>query len=347
MFKLSDYHFDLPTELIAKYPANKRSDSRLLLVDKNTGQYQDQQFTDILELLQPNDLLVFNNTKVIPARLFAQKQTGGQIEILIERLLDDKNVLAHIRASKAPKADSLLLLNQEPIFKVIEKNDSLYQLQAVHDNVLDLLEQYGQMPLPPYLDREVEASDKERYQTVYAKEQGSVAAPTAGLHFDEAILQKLQQKNIEFTYVTLHVGAGTFQPVRHDDITQHQIHHEWLTVSQETCDKIKEAKTKGGRVICVGTTSVRSIESAATAIDNIQPYSGDTNIFIYPGYQFKMVDAILTNFHLPKSSLLMLVSAFAGFDNIKKVYEHAVEEKYRFFSYGDAMLLIAQRSSDI
>lgn len=344
MFKLSDYHFDLPTELIAKYPANKRSDSRLLQLDKNTGQYQDRQFTDILDALQPNDLLIFNNTKVIPARLFAQKQTGGQIEILIERLLDHKNVLAHIRASKAPKADSLLLLNQEPIFKVIEKNDSLYKLQALHDNVLDLLELHGQMPLPPYLDREVEASDKERYQTVYAKEQGSVAAPTAGLHFDQAILEKLQQKNIEFAYVTLHVGAGTFQPVRHEDITQHQIHHEWLTVSKETCEKIKVAKAKGGRIICVGTTSVRSIESAATVMGDIEPYCGDTDIFIYPGYQFKMVDAILTNFHLPKSSLLMLVSAFAGFDNIKKAYEHAVEKKYRFFSYGDAMLLIAHRS---
>jgi len=340
MYKLSDYHFDLPADLIAKYPAEKRSGSRLLTVNKATGTYHDKQFTDIINLLQPHDLLIFNNTKVIPARLFAQKQTGGQVEILIERLLDTKHVLAHIRASKAPKPNSFLLFNQQPIFKVIEKQDSLYQLETVCDDVLTLLETHGEMPLPPYLDRQVEESDKERYQTVYAEQQGSVAAPTAGLHFDGEILQQLQNKGVEFAYVTLHVGAGTFQPVRTEDITQHQIHHEWLTLPQETCDKVNAAKANGGRVICVGTTSVRSIETAATEEGEIKPYTGETNIFIYPGYQFKIVDAMLTNFHLPKSSLLMLVSAFAGFENIKKVYEHAVTEKYRFFSYGDAMLIL-------
>jgi len=339
MFKLSDYNFELPNKLIAKYPPEKRTMSRLLMVDKANGTYQDGQFIDILDTFNKNDLIIFNNTKVIPARIFSQKETGGQIEILIERLLDKNNVLAHIKASKALKPGAKLLIENQTMFQVIEKQKNLYHITATAMPVLSLLLQYGHMPLPPYMAREAETLDNERYQTVYAEIDGSVAAPTAGLHFDENLLQALKDKGVDTSFVTLHVGAGTFQPVRDEDITKHEIHHEWLNVSDETCQKIKNTKAKGGRVICVGTTSVRSIETAATGKNKISPFIGDTNLFIYPGYDFKVVDAMITNFHLPKSSLLMLVSAFAGFDLIKTVYQHAIDEEYRFFSYGDAMFL--------
>lgn len=338
MLTLSDYHFDLPQELIAKYPAKQRSGSRLLHLQRRTGQVHDRQFIDLKEFIQPNDLLVFNDTRVIPARLFAHKSTGGQVEILIERLLDEKNAWAHIRASKALKPGMTIWFAEQPLLTVIEKRDSLYHLQSRQLSILKLLDSYGQIPLPPYMEREPEQEDAERYQTVFARENGSVAAPTAGLHFDDAILAELAAKQISFAYVTLHVGAGTFQPVRHEDITQHQIHQEWLTVSPEVCEQVRLTKAKGGRVIGVGTTSVRSLETAAKQ-GSLQPFKGETSLFIYPGYEFKVIDAMLTNFHLPKSSLLMLVSAFAGFDTIKHTYAHAVQQQYRFFSYGDAMFI--------
>ena len=340
MLKLSDYEFYLPKELIAKYPEKNRTSSKLLHLQMKSHQIQDRKFTDILNLLQPNDLLIFNNTKVIPARLFAQKETGGNVEILVERLMDENNALAHIKASKAPKSGMKLYINEKPFFSVVDKENHLYHIRTCsNDTILDILYNHGHIPLPPYIERAAELSDKERYQTVYAEIDGSVAAPTAGLHFDNLLLKKLQEKGVAHAFVTLHVGAGTFQPVRDEDITKHDIHHEWLSISQEACDKINAAKAKGGRIICVGTTSVRSIETASTLNGHVSPYVGDTNLFIYPGYKFKAVDAIITNFHLPKSSLLMLVSAFAGFEFIKTAYQHAVDYEYRFFSYGDAMFI--------
>lgn len=343
--QLSDFDFHLPEELIANYPPKNRTDSRLLHLNGGTGEIIHRQFPDILELLNPGDLMVFNNTRVIPARLLGQKSSGGKVEVLIERVLDEHQVLAHIRANKSPKPGNMLLLESVIEAEMLGREGELFQLHFCHDeSVFDLLEQHGHMPLPPYIERPDEEQDKERYQTVYNQKPGAVAAPTAGLHFDDQLLEALRQKGVNTAFVTLHVGAGTFQPVRVDNIKEHQMHSEYAEVPQDVVDAILATKANGGRVVAVGTTSVRSLESAAQASEDnlIEAFSSDTSIFIYPGYQFKVVDAMVTNFHLPESTLIMLVSAFCGKENILHAYNTAVQEKYRFFSYGDAMFLEKQ-----
>lgn len=336
----SDFHFDLPPELIATHPAASRAGSRLLVVDRQTQTLRDQQFPDVLDWLSPGDLLVFNDTRVIPARLFGQKATGGQIEILVERMLDSQRCLAHIRASKSPKPGSQLQVGPNSL-QVLAKHDALYELalDPLQGELLALLEAQGHMPLPPYIEREDTQADRERYQTVYGRHPGAVAAPTAGLHFDEAFLQTLADKGVNTAFTTLHVGAGTFQPVRTDSIFEHKMHKEWLRVSADTVARVQATKAAGKRVFAVGTTSVRSLETAAMG-GGLQPYEGDTDIFIYPGYQFRVIDGLITNFHLPESTLIMLVSALAGRDFVLKAYAHAVQQRYRFFSYGDAMLVV-------
>ncbi len=341
--RVADFQFELPDELIARYPLAERRASRLLVLDGNSGELAHHAFADLPQFLRAGDLLVFNNTKVIAARLFARKETGGQVEILIERLLDERKALAHVRASKAPKAGSKLLLEQGSA-QMLARHDSLFELEF-DQPLLPLLEQIGHMPLPPYIDRADELSDRERYQTVYAEHAGAVAAPTAGLHFDQAMLAQLQQQGIDTAFVTLHVGAGTFQPVRVANIEDHQMHHEWLEVSPSVVDAVKQCKARGGKVVAVGTTSVRSLETAAKSGD-LMPYSGETNIFIYPGRSFNVVDALVTNFHLPESTLLMLVSAFAGYSATMAAYQQAVANKYRFFSYGDAMFITRNPQPD-
>ncbi|HEY5716796.1 MAG TPA: tRNA preQ1(34) S-adenosylmethionine ribosyltransferase-isomerase QueA [Psychromonas sp.] len=348
--KVSDFSFELPPALIARYPKQDRSASRLLSLDGNSGELKHLNFTDIVELIDQKDLLIFNDTRVIPARLFGEKETGGKIEVLVERVLDDKSFLAHVRSSKSPKPGCKLRLEDKIDAVMVKRHGPLFEIHIDHQSsVLELLESIGHMPLPPYIDRPDEDADKERYQTVYNKNPGAVAAPTAGLHFDQALLAKLQSKGVDFAFVTLHVGAGTFQPVKVDNILDHQMHSEYAQVSQEVVDKIKNTKARGGRVIAVGTTSVRSIESAAQAsLQNGQPLSpffSETSIFIYPGYQFQVIDALITNFHLSESTLLMLVSAFAGKENIDNAYKVAIAEKYRFFSYGDAMFLTKKTNS--
>lgn len=343
--QLSDFDFHLPEELIANYPPKNRTDSRLLHLNGNTGEINHRQFPDILALLNPGDLMVFNNTRVIPARLLGQKSSGGKVEVLIERVLDEHQVLAHIRANKSPKPGNMLLLEDVIEAEMLGREGELFHLRFCHDeSVFDLLEKHGHMPLPPYIERPDEEQDKERYQTVYNQKPGAVAAPTAGLHFDDDLLEALRQKGVNTAFVTLHVGAGTFQPVRVDNIKEHQMHSEYAEVPQDVVDAILATKANGGRVVAVGTTSVRSLESAAQASEDklIQAFSSDTSIFIYPGYQFKVVDAMVTNFHLPESTLIMLVSAFCGKENILHAYNTAVQEKYRFFSYGDAMFLEKQ-----
>ncbi len=340
--RVADFSFDLPDELIARYPTAQRNASRLLTLDGVDGQLADKQFTDLLELINPGDLMVFNNTRVIPARLFGQKATGGKLEILVERMLDDKRILAHVRSSKSPKVDALINLDAGYQMKMLARHDALFELELLSDNtILEVLEQVGHMPLPPYIDRPDEDADKERYQTVYNQTPGAVAAPTAGLHFDDAMLAALKDKGVNIAFVTLHVGAGTFQPVRVDNVLEHKMHSEWANVSQEVVDLIAQTKANGHRVVAVGTTSVRSLESAARACGDapLSGFSGDTDIFIYPGYQFKVVDAMVTNFHLPESTLIMLLSAFAGYDEVMAAYQHAIAQKYRFFSYGDAMFV--------
>ncbi len=336
---LTDFQFDIPRELIAQYPTDERGASRLLALEGLSGELQDLQFSNLLSLLSPSDLLVFNNTKVIPARLLGKKESGGKVEVLVERILDQHRVLAHVRSSKSPGVGRHLLLEENLDVEVMGRQDSLFELFFHGDvGVIDLLEHYGRLPLPPYIEREVGTADIERYQTVYAEHIGAVAAPTAGLHFNQTMLDSLLSLGIETGQVTLHVGAGTFQPVRVENIKTHQMHSEWINVSEKVCEQIKSARERGGRVIAVGTTSVRAIESASTSGD-IAPFMGETDIFIYPGYQFKYVDAMITNFHLSESTLLMLVSAFSGRENILAAYQHAIEQQYRFFSYGDAMFL--------
>jgi S-adenosylmethionine:tRNA ribosyltransferase-isomerase len=332
------FYFDLPDELIAREPAAERTGSRLLYLDSAAERLQHSQFSDFLTYIKPDDLLVFNNTKVIPARLYGQKDSGGKIEVLVERVLDSHRVLAHIRASKSPKPGNRLIFDNNVRAEMVDRVDALFEL-AFAEPVLAVLDQIGHMPLPPYIDRSDTEDDKSRYQTVYAEHSGAVAAPTAGLHFDQALMDDIKGKGASIGFVTLHVGAGTFQPVRADNIEDHHMHSEWLQVSDELCQQVAATKAKGGRVIAVGTTSVRCLETAAKA-DDIAPFEGDTDIFIYPGYQFKVVDALLTNFHLSESTLLMLVSAFSGYHSIMAAYREAVAERYRFFSYGDAMLLI-------
>ncbi|MEH6625045.1 MAG: tRNA preQ1(34) S-adenosylmethionine ribosyltransferase-isomerase QueA [Motiliproteus sp.] len=345
---VKDFHFDLPDELIARFPTAERTGSRLLCVDGDSGELCHRAFTDILELLKPGDLAVFNDTRVIPARLFGRKASGGKVEMLVERVLDEHRVLAHVRASKAPKPGSTLIFEEQISVEVEGRQDALFILAfKTEQPVIECLEQYGHMPLPPYMAREDQAEDRERYQTVYGHRQGAVAAPTAGLHFDTKTLQTLTEKGVEQAFVTLHVGAGTFQPVRVDQIQDHQMHSEYIEVNQQVCDQIAATKTRGGRVVAIGTTSVRCLESAAkhsgTAEGGeLKPYMGDTDIFIFPGYEFQLIDAMVTNFHLPESTLLMLVSAFAGADHIRHAYRQAVANKYRFYSYGDAMYLTRQ-----
>jgi S-adenosylmethionine:tRNA ribosyltransferase-isomerase len=338
--KLADYDYNLPKELIAAKPLAQRSASRLLVLDRASSEISHQKFADIIEYIKPGDLLVFNNSKVIPARLFAKKPTGGQVEVLIERVLSEHKVLAHVRASKSPKPGTVLILDEgsELICQGRENDLFVLELQGVK-TIWQVMDEVGHMPLPPYMERDEEEFDKERYQTVYAQPKGSVAAPTAGLHFDQALLDKLKAKGVEFAYVTLHVGAGTFQPVRVENILEHKMHSEYIEVPAETVAKVEAVKKSGKRVIAVGTTSVRSLESAAQN-GKLQAYSGETSIFIYPGYQFKVIDAMITNFHLPQSTLLMLVSAFAGVDAIRHAYSTAIAERYRFFSYGDSMLIV-------
>lgn len=342
--RVTDFTFELPESLIAHYPQAERSSCRLLSLDGSTGALTHGTFTDLLDKLNPGDLLVFNNTRVIPARLFGRKASGGKIEVLVERMLDDKRILAHIRASKAPKPGAELLLGDDESIKatMVARHDALFEVEFNDErSVLDILNAIGHMPLPPYIDRPDEDADRELYQTVYSEKPGAVAAPTAGLHFDDPLLAKLRDKGIEMAFVTLHVGAGTFQPVRVDTIEDHIMHSEYAEVPQDVVDAVLAAKARGNRVIAVGTTSVRSLESAAQAAKNdlIEPFFGDTQIFIYPGYKYQVIDALVTNFHLPESTLIMLVSAFAGYKNTMHAYHEAVKAEYRFFSYGDAMFI--------
>lgn len=334
---LSDFDYSLPDELIARYPLAERSASRLLCLDGNSGAIAHRQFTDVLDLLTPNDLLVFNNTKVLAARLFAQKQTGGQVEILIERVLNPFEVLAHGRSSKGLRDGMVLTLAEGGEVTVLGRDGDLYRFHSPR-SWFELMAEQGHMPLPPYFERADEAADRERYQTVYAAVPGAVAAPTAGLHFDELLLARLAAKGVRTAHVTLHVGAGTFQPVRVERIEEHTMHSEWFEVTPAVVQAVQETRARGGRVVAVGTTSVRSLESAAAG-GALESGTGDTTIFIYPGYRFRVVDALITNFHLPQSTLLMLVSAFSGRERILAAYREAVEQKYRFFSYGDAMFL--------
>jgi len=333
--KLSDFDFDLPKSLIAQYPSEKRADSRLLFVQKD---FIDATFSQLGQFLKPKDLLILNDTKVIPARLFGHKESGGKVEILVERLINDYQALAMIKASKTPKIGSYIVLENDKQVKVIGKVSELYKVSFGSDSILTLLNQIGHVPLPPYIDRIDDKEDLIRYQTVYAKNDGAVAAPTAGLHFDESLLFSLSSYGIDHAFVTLHVGAGTFQPVKVEDIKDHKMHSEYFEVFHETVDKIVATKESGGRIVAVGTTAVRTLESMALQ-GGLFSSKGDTDIFIYPGFEFRFVDAMITNFHLPKSSLLMLVSAFIGIEKMFQIYQYAIEEKYRFFSYGDAMLL--------
>lgn len=336
--QLSDFNFELPNELIARYPVSRRSASRLLSLGHTPEGLTHLAFHDIVQLVNEGDLVVFNDTKVIPARLMGQKTTGGQIEIFVERILNERRILAQIRASKPPRIGDYLLLSDGVRLVVVNRHHQFYEL-LYNDSerpILDVIESIGQIPLPPYMHRVPEESDKERYQTIYAKHKGSVAAPTAGFHFDEELLQQLRDKKVEMGYLTLHIGVGTFAPVRVDNIKEHKMHPEYLEVGEELCAKIQLAKARGKRVIAIGTTSMRALETASHS-GITEPYQGETNIFIYPGYQFRCVDALITNLHLPCSTLLMLVSAFGGYDNVMHAYRVAVEAGYRFYSYGDAM----------
>lgn len=367
--KTADFDFDLPEHLIAQYPTEKRTASRLLCLNRHSGDISHQHFYQLPELLHENDLLIMNSSKVIPARVFGQKDSGGKVEMLIERIISPQAAWVHLRASKALNPDRTLLMGDAKTpFKIIKRENDLFEIekQTSTETLLEWLNHYGHIPLPPYMNRKDEAQDFERYQTVYAKQEGSVAAPTAGLHFDEALLEKIRTKGIDIATVTLHVGSGTFQPVRVDHLKDHVMHKEWFSLPQETCDAIIACKKRGGRVIAVGTTTVRTLESAALhALEqrhcvgatgwspssnaqkmlskNEQPYlkstEQETDIFIYPGYKFQIIDALITNFHLPKSTLLMLVSAFSTQKNIMNAYQTAIRENYRFYSYGDAMFI--------
>lgn len=339
--KKSDFTFDLPEQLIAHFPQPERSSSRLLTLDGKSGAIAHHVFRELPDFLAPGDLLVFNDTRVIPARLLGQKVSGGKVEVLVERILDSHRVLAHVRSNRSPKAGTQLCLEDVIAAEVLGREQGLFEIQFdPAKSVLEWLETYGHMPLPPYIDRPDEQSDRERYQTVYGNKPGAVAAPTAGLHFDHELMQTIHERGIEIAYVTLHVGAGTFQPVRAENIVEHKMHSEYAEVSSAVVDAILSCKARGGRVIAVGTTSVRSLESAAHLQGGaIAPFAGETDIFIYPGYQFRVVDAMVTNFHLPESTLLMLISAFAGQAEVMQAYRAAIAHEYRFFSYGDAMFI--------
>jgi len=338
--KRSEFTYQLPEVLIAQYPLENRTDSRLLYLDRDRGTCVDEYFKNLPHLLRPADLLVFNDTRVIPARLFGVKETGGKVEVLIERVLGEYQVLAQVRASKTPKPGGRIVMDSGDTLLVECREQDFFLLRAEGTvSIRQLLEEHGHIPLPPYIKRDDKAYDQQRYQTVYARNPGAVAAPTAGLHFSDGILAVLKQAGVDSGFVTLHVGAGTFQPVRVDDIEDHQMHKEWFHISEELCEQIVRTKSAGGRVIAVGTTVVRCLESAARN-GSVVTMTGETDIFIYPGYEFKVIDGLITNFHLPESTLLMLICAFAGTENVLNAYEYAVGEKYRFFSYGDAMFII-------
>ncbi len=334
-----DFSYQLPDQLIARQPAAERRGSRLLQLDGPSGRLTHSQFPDLLDCLQSGDLMVFNNTRVIPARVFGKKPSGGRVEVLVERVLDEHRVLAHTRASKSPKVGTEIILEDSTAVRVLGRQEALFEL-AFPEPVLAVLERIGHMPLPPYIDRPDEDADKERYQTVYSDRDkaGAVAAPTAGLHFDAPLLQQLAERGVQTAFVTLHVGAGTFQPVRVDNIYEHHMHAEIMEVSAEVCEQVRATKAAGKRVVAVGTTSVRCLETASQN-GEIAPYQGETEIFIYPSYRYRTVDALVTNFHLPESTLLMLVSAFAGYRHTMAAYAAAVDQQYRFFSYGDAMFI--------
>ncbi|PID42240.1 MAG: tRNA preQ1(34) S-adenosylmethionine ribosyltransferase-isomerase QueA [Proteobacteria bacterium] len=333
--RVSEFDYHLPNELIARYPQIKRTDSRLLVLNRADGGLEHQRFFAIAEMLMPEDLLVFNDTRVIPARLFGRKASGGKVELLVERMLAERDALCHIKSSKSPKPGSHLVLDGGYELEVIGRNGALFEVRCTGEcSLLEVMNDVGHMPLPPYIDRADVEADRERYQTVFGVREGAVAAPTAGLHFDSELIDRIKNRGVDIAFVTLHVGAGTFQPVRVENVLEHEMHQEWIEVSESVCQQIKKTKACGGRVVSVGTTSVRCLETA-----NGKPFSGDTDIFIYPGYRFNTVDAMITNFHLPRSTLLMLVSAFAGMENVKNAYEQAINEKYRFFSYGDAMFI--------
>lgn len=339
--KKSDFNYRLPRHLIAQKPLAQRDASRLLYLNKKSHALKDLEFNDFIDLIDAEDLLVLNDTKVIPARLYGYKSSGGKVEILIERILDDRTALAHVKASKSPKAGAVISLEQGVNCEVLARERDLFKLRFEDsDNILDILERIGHIPLPPYIDRADETSDRTRYQTVFAREAGAVAAPTAGLHFNQSMFDRLQAKGVRKAFVTLHVGSGTFQPVRVEALSEHVMHREFFAVSAETVEAVQQTRARGGRVVAVGTTAVRALESASKS-GQIEPGIGDTDLFITPGYRFKSVDAMLTNFHLPESTLLMLVSAFAGHDSVMNAYHHAIAEEYRFFSYGDAMFLSA------
>jgi S-adenosylmethionine:tRNA ribosyltransferase-isomerase len=337
--KRSDFQFDLPTGLIAQQPLARRSDSRLLHVSRTDGQFSDRHFRELPAMLREGDLLVINNTRVIPARLFGHKETGGRVEIMLERVIDDHECIAQLRVSKTPREGSRIVLEDGSLVEVSGRDGSFFRLRIPAGGLGDKLELLGHMPLPPYIKREDTAADRERYQTVYARHPGAVAAPTAGLHFDQSLLERIDAMGVERAEVTLHVGAGTFQPVRCDRVEDHRMHAEQLNVSADVCEAVQRARARGGRVIAVGTTAVRSLETAA-ASGELKPFSGESRIFIYPGCEFRVVDGLITNFHLPESTLLMLVCALAGMQEMLAAYRHAVELEYRFFSYGDAMLVL-------
>jgi S-adenosylmethionine:tRNA ribosyltransferase-isomerase len=332
-----DFYYELPDDLIAQHPLPERTGSRLLCLEGSTGEFADRTFADLRELLRPGDLLVVNDTRVLCARLLGRKASGGRTEILVERLLDAERLLAKVRASKPPKPGAIIELNDGRCLEVLRRVGEFYELKATGgEHVAVLLDELGSTPLPPYIRRYPDDADRERYQTVYAKHPGAVAAPTAGLHFDRAMIERLERLGVAIGFVTLHVGAGTFQPLRADTIEEHRMHAERLEVSAALCEQVRHTKKQNGRVVAVGTTSVRALETAASR-GTLAPYTGETKIFIYPGYRFKTIDAMITNFHLPESTLLMLVCAFAGREQVLRAYHHAIARRYRFFSYGDAM----------
>jgi S-adenosylmethionine:tRNA ribosyltransferase-isomerase len=338
VMQLSDFDYPLPEELIAQQPLSERSASRLLLVEPLSARFSDRRFTDIVDLVDAGDLLVFNDTRVIPARLYGRKGSGGKVEVLVERVLDDRTLLAQLRASRAPGPGTTLTLENQIECVMRERQGDLFVLEQDGGRWLDLLERHGRVPLPPYIRRDDEDTDRDRYQTVYASKPGAVAAPTAGLHFDDAVLDRLRRKGARFAHVTLHVGAGTFQPMRGEDIDSHVMHAELIEVPPGVCDAVEETREQGNRVIAIGTTVVRSLESAVSN-GKLRSFRGESSLFIKPGFEFHVVDALLTNFHLPRSTLLILVSAFAGSKLIRDAYRHAIEARYRFFSYGDAMFI--------
>ena len=335
----SDFNYELPEDLIAQYPPEKRGDSRLLYLDAVSGVISDHGFTDLISLINPEDMLVFNDTRVIPARLYGVKETGGRVEILVERITGDQEILAQIRASKSPVEGCRIFLENQQTLQVTGRQGEFFKVRSeANDSLPGILDAIGHIPLPPYIKRDDQQLDRDRYQTVYARHAGAVAAPTAGLHFSDTMLEKIQARGCETGFVTLHVGAGTFQPVRVENIKDHRMHSEYFAIDEQLCEGVNRVRRRGGRIIAVGTTTVRALESSVAG-GALQPGRAETDIFIVPGFRFQLVDAMLTNFHLPESTLLMLVCAFAGKEKVLQAYNHAVKEKYRFFSYGDAMFI--------